>query len=174
MDMFEEAYRQLINFTKRYERLRKNARGARRLTARLAMALLRAGLPMPACTLFTLERLELGRLAGRGYSLRLRRPGGVSHGFFVTEKEVREIVELARQLRELYVSDESLVRSLEYELRRFRETYGLNITPLDVYALKLWCCGLMDKLSIKYSARRLRMTAEHILSRAALSEVVRW
>jgi len=173
MDMFEEAYRQLINFTKRYERLRKNARGARRLTARLAMALLRAGLSMPACTLFTLERLELGRLAGRGYSLRLRRPGGITHEYFITEKEVREIGELAAQVRELYGSDESLIRSLEYELRRFRESYGLDITPLDVYALKLWVYGFMDELSVKYSAQRLRMVAEHILSRAALSEAVR-
>jgi len=157
----------LVNFTRRYERLRKNARGARRLTARLAMALLRAGLPMPACTLFLPERLELSRFTGgRGYSVRLRRPGGTSHEYFITEKEVREIGELARQVRGLYGSDESLVRSLEYELRSFREVFGLRIMPLDVYVLKLWVHGLVDELSVKYSAQRLRMAAEHILSRA--------
>ena len=165
MDMFEDAYRALVDFTRRYERLRENARGARRLTARLAMALLRAGLPMPAYALLNLSRLS--RLTGRrGYFVRLRRPGGITHEYFITEEEVREIVELAAQVRELYGSDESLIRSLEYELRRFRESYGLGITPLDAYALKLWVYGFMDELSVKYSAQRLRMVAEHILSRA--------
>jgi len=172
MIMFEEAYQALEVLTRRYERSRENAKGARRLTARLAMALLRAGLPMSAYALLNLNRLR-GLTGRRGYSVRLRRPGGITHEYFITEEEVREIAEFAAQVRKLYGSDESLIRSLEYELRRFRESFGLDITPLDVYALKLWCYGHMERLSIKYSARRLRIIAEHILSRAALSEAVR-
>ena len=168
--MFEEAYRQLVEFTRRYERERANARGGRRIAARLAMALLRAGLPMTTISLSHLKEVELsGRFTGRrGYFIKIRRPRGIMHDYLILEGELHEIGELARQARELYGSDESLVRSLEYELRRFRETYGLSVTPLDIYALKLWCVGYVDKLSVKYSVGRLRAVAEHILSRAAL------
>ena len=171
--MFEDAYRALVELTKRYEESRARAKGARRVTAKLAMALLRAGLPMSVMA-WVGQDIGLGRFTGRqGYFIKLKRPRGVFHEYFITEDELRSISELARQVRGLYSTDASLVRSLEYELRSFREAYDLHITPLDVYALKLWVHGMMDLLSGKYSARRLRMVAEHILSRAAVLGVAR-
>jgi len=86
---------------------------------------------------------------------------------------VEEIGGLLEEALRYYGSGRSLVRSLQYELSSFREAYGLRITPLDVYALKLWVRGMTELLTGRYSARRLKMVVDHVLACARREGVCR-
>jgi hypothetical protein len=155
-----EAYKVVRKLAYRYAERRASARGARGVAARLAMALLVAGLPMSAAAAFE------PRLSGGYYVLSLRRPRGAVHEYVVFPEEVEEIRRWLEEAQRYYGSGRSLVRSLQYELSSFREAYGLDITPLDVYALKLWVRGMVGLLTGRYSARRLKLVLDHILARA--------
>ena len=163
------AYEVVRELARRYAERRAGARGARGrgVAARLAMALLVAGLPMSAAEAFE------PRPSGGYYVLSLRRPGGVVHEYVVFPDEVEEIGGLLEEALRYYGSGRSLVRSLQYELSSFREAYGLRITPLDVYALKLWVRGMTELLTGRYSARRLKMVVDHVLACARREGVCR-
>jgi hypothetical protein len=158
-----EAYELLCELTRRYAESRSRAR-ARAKVAALAMALLREGLPMTAA------RQLLGVLpkpgSGSYLVLPLLRPGAVVHEYVVTVSGYDEVRRLLEGARPLYSSVGSLVRSLQYEVNKFREGYGLRVTPLDAYALKLYTMGMAHHLSGKYSVRRLQLVVRHILERA--------
>ena len=167
-DKVREAYELLVALTRRYEeaRARSPARRARAVIAPLAMALFREGLPMTAVK-------QMDTIAPRpgpgGYLvLPLLRPGAVVHEYIVTVVGYDEIKRLLSEARSQYATELSLVRSLHYESNRFRKVYGLRVTPLDAYALKLYSLNLLQHLAGKYSAERLGFVVEHLLSRRAL------
>jgi len=161
-----EAYELLCELTRRYAEGRARSK-VRAKTAALAMALFREGLPMTAA-----RQLLAGaqpRPGPGGYlTLPLLRPGAVVHEYVLTTSGYDEVRRLLEGVRPLYSSVESLVRSLQYEADKFRESYGLRVTPLDAYALKLHTMDMAHHLSGKYSVRRLQLVVRHVLERAQL------
>jgi hypothetical protein len=90
------------------------------------------------------------------------------HEYIVTVSGYDEVKRLLQEARPLYATELSLVRSLHYESNRFRKVYGLRVTPLDAYVLKLYAFNLLQHLTGKYSVGRLGFVVEHLLSRRAL------
>jgi hypothetical protein len=165
----KEAYELLVMLTRRYAEARTRSR-ARAKTAALAMALLREGLPMTV-----VRQLLAGAQPRPGPGghliLPILRPGAVVHEYVVTVSGYDEVRRLLESTRPLYSSVESLVRSLQYEADKFRESYGLRVTPLDAYALKLYTMDMAYHLSGKYSVKRLQLVVRHVLERAQLLTV---
>ena len=159
-----EAYELLVTLTRRYSEARARSK-ARAAAASLAMALLREGLPMTAVRQL-LAGAQPRSGPGSHLILPILRPGAVVHEYVVTVSGYDEVRRLLENTRPLYSSVESLVRSLQYEASRFREVYGLRVTPLDAYALKLYTMGMAHHLSGKYSVRRLQLVVRHVLERA--------
>jgi hypothetical protein len=162
-DRVRRAYELLCELTRRYAESRARSR-ARARAAALAMALFREGLPMTAAKQVVTTAPRPG--PGNCLLIPLTRPGAITHEYLVTATAYDEIKELVREVQPLFRTQASLVRTLQYESNRFREVYGLRVTPLDAYALKLYVMGLSQYLSGKYSVRRLKLAVEHILSRA--------
>jgi hypothetical protein len=168
MDRVREAYKVLCMLTQRYAeaRARSRASRARVVTAALAMALFREGLPMAAAAQLASAQPRPG--PGGCLVLPLLRPGAVVHKYIVTPTGFDEVRKLLQEARPLYATEPSLIRSLQYESNKFREVYGLKVTPLDAYALKLLTLDLSKLLPRKYSAHRLSLMVEHLLRRRAL------
>jgi hypothetical protein len=165
-DKVREAYALLVALTRRYAEARASARRARAVIAPLAMALFREGLPMTAAA--QLARAHLRPGPGGYLVLPLLRPGAVVHEYIVTPSGLDEVRRLLQEARSQYATELSMVRSLHYESNNFRKVYGLRVTPLDAYALKLYSLNLLQHLKGKYSAERLGFVVEHLLSRKAL------
>ena len=166
-DKAREAYRLLQAFTRGYERMR--SRSGRAVTAALAMALFREGLPMAAVKQMDAVAPRPG--PGGHLALPLLRPGAVVHEYIVTVSGYDEVKRLLQEARLQYATELSLVRSLQYEAAGFRDAFDLNVTPLDAYALKLYALNLFQHLAGKYPARRLNFVVEHLLNRAHLLRV---
>ena len=158
-----EAYELLCELTRRYAESRARSK-ARAKAAALAMALFREGLPMTAAAQLLNTQPRPG--SGSYLVLPLLRPGAVVHEYIITVSGYDEVKRLLREVQPLHRTQASLVRTLQYETDRFRESYGLRVTPLDAYALKLYALNLLQHLTGKYSVRRLKLAVEHILSRA--------
>jgi hypothetical protein len=158
-----EAYELLCELTRRYAESRARSK-ARAKAAALAMALFREGLPMTAAAQLLNTLPKPG--PGSYLVLPLLRPGAVVHEYIVTPVGFEEVKRLLREVQPLHRTQASLVRTLQYEADKFRESYGLRVRPLDAYALKLYVMNLSQYLSGKYSVRRLKLAVEHILSRA--------
>jgi len=158
----KEAYGLLCEFTRSYEKIR--LKSGRAVTAALAMALFREGLPMAVVKQLPTAQPRPG--PSGLLVVNLVRPGAVVHELLVTPGGFDEVRRLLGEARSQYTTTPSLVRSLQYEAAGFRDAFDLNITPLDAYALKLHVLGLAERLSGKYSTRRLSFVVEHLLSRA--------
>jgi hypothetical protein len=123
--------------------------------ARLALALLLAGLPMTAASSFKPVR------RGGLYAVEVRKPRGAVHLHYLTPEEVGEISALLNQLAGLKpVSGGSLVRVLQRAAWEFRASTGLAVTYRDVYAIK--ACALGLKPPYRYSRKRLEQVAASI------------
>jgi hypothetical protein len=164
----KEAYELLCELTRRYAEARARSK-ARAAAASLAMALFREGLPMTAVK--QMDTIAPRPGPGSYLVLPILRPGAVTHEYIVTVSGFEEIRRLLREVRPLHKTQASLVRTLQYESNKFREVYGLRVTPLDAYALKLYVMNLSQYLSGKYSVRRLQLVVRHILERAQLLTV---
>jgi hypothetical protein len=158
-----EAYELLCELTRRYAESRARSR-ARAKTAALAMALFREGLPMTAVK--QMDTIAPRSGPGSYLVLPILRPGAVVHEYIITPSGLEEIRRLLREVQPLHKTQASLVRTLQYESNKFREVYGLRVTPLDAYALKLYVMNLSQYLSGKYSVRRLQLVVRHVLERA--------
>jgi hypothetical protein len=159
-----EAYELFHALTRRYEKMRSSS--GRAITAALAMALYREGLPMTAVK--QMDTIAPRPGPGGLFIVNLVRPGAVVHEYIVTPSGLNEVRRLLQEAQPQYTTMLSLVRSLQYEAAGFRKTFDLSVTPLDAYALKLYSLNLLQYLKGKYSARRLNLVAEHILSRVAV------
>jgi hypothetical protein len=162
-----EAYALLRSFTRSYEKMRSPS--GRAITAALAMALFREGLPMAAVK--QMDTIAPKHGPSDCLILPLLRPGAVVHEYIVTVVGYDEIKRLLPEARSQYTTTLSLIRSLQYEAAGFRNTFDLNITPLDAYALKLYSLNLLQHLKGKYPMRRLGFVVEHLLSRRVLLAV---
>jgi hypothetical protein len=159
-----DAFKLFHALTRRYEKMRSHS--GRAITAALAMALYREGLPMAAAK-------HIDTIAPKpGPSglliVNLVRPGAVVHEYIVTPSGLDEVRRLLQEAQSQYTTTLSLVRSLQYEAAGFRDTFDLSVTPLDAYALKLYSLNLLQYLAGKYSAKRLKLVTEHILSRVTV------
>jgi hypothetical protein len=123
--------------------------------ARLALALLLAGLPMTAASSF--KPVQRGSL----YAVEVRKPRGAVHLHYLTPEEVGEISALLDQLAGLKpMSGGRLVRVLQRAAWEFRASTGLAVTHRDVYAIKARALGL--KPPYRYSRRRLEQVLADI------------
>jgi len=163
-----EAYELLCELTRRYAEARARSK-ARAAAASLAMALFREGLPMTAVK--QMDTIAPRPGPGSYLVLPILRPGAVVHEYVVSVSGFEEIRRLLREVQPLHKTQASLVRTLQYESNKFREVYGLRVTPLDAYALKLYVMNLSQYLSGKYSVRRLQLVVRHVLERAQLLTV---